>query len=461
MTEDELRDLLHGAAGRGGVALLDDDAAVDAVVETAGAQRRRRTVLVAVAACVVVIAVAVPTLWPSARTAPDREVASARAAVLDWPVRGSLADDAAALEVVRGLAWSEPLWAAPPEERRVAFLGDVPGTRRALVVGATDVSGAVTGQWFAGPPGTDPARLQPDGPVERLEDVGSVAHVFPSSDVLVVLAAPGDTVELSPRVLIGVDGSLTHDFSPVETVDGVAVADVGPSTAHGRSGRYRVLRDSAVVESRPVPWWFGGLHAGYPPVLMPLDPDSEPPVLEAVDLALDAVLAQTGLTEQEARLDLLFSGPLPGWPEGEGPDGVVLAVTLPNGAVVVSVAWADMQPSGAGTALPCGMQAHPAGTPLDTLGIAVRCEIEMPDGAPGPALLMYAPGAVDRYTVTHPDGAVIARAGTGHAGFLAMQPAPDAGVLRLDLVDGGTLEWAVFGRTQEEIVDRAGRSALD
>lgn len=464
MTEDELRDLLHGAAGRGGVALMDDDAAVDAVVDTAGAQRRRRTVLIAVAACVALIAVAVPTLWPSARTAPDRELASAEAAVLDWPVRGSLADDAVALETVRGLAWSDPPAAPTDAARQVAFLGDVEGTRWALVVGRADADGAVTGQWFTGPEGADPALLVPSPPVEWLEDVVSAAHVPAPGDLLVVLAAPGNTVELSPRVEVGADGSVTREFTRVETQDGLAVAAVDRLTSYPGPGLYRVLRDGAVVETRPVPVPYGTGLVRDPPVLTPLDPNGEAPQPDAVHVALEGVLAQTGLTREQVRLDLLFAGPLPGWPEGEAPGGVVLAVTVPNGAVVVSVAWAHQvafADMGAGTARGCGMQAHPAGTPLDTLGIAVVCEIEFPESGPVPALLMYAPGAVARYSVTHPDGAVIARAGTGHEGFLAMQPAPDAGVLRLDLVDGGTLEWAVFGRTQEEIVDRAGRSALD
>lgn len=458
MTEDELRDLLHGAAGRGGVALLDDDAAVDAVVETAGAQRRRRTVLIAVAACVALIAGAVPVLWPSGRTSPDPEVASAEAAVLDWPVRGSLADDAAALEAVRGLAWSDHPQGAPAvEERRVAFLGDVEGSRWALVVGRGDDGGAVTGQWFTGQEGADLDLLVPSPPVEWLEDVASAGHVPASGDVLVVLTAPGNTVELSPRVEVGADGSVAREFAPVETVDGLAVTDVDLATPYASSGLYRVVRDGAVVETRPVPVPLGSGHSDDPRVLTPLDPNGEAPDPDALYLAREGVLAETGLTREQVRLDLLFAGPLPGWPEAEGPDGVVLAVTLPNGAVVASVAWAD---SGAGTSRGCGMQAHPAGTPLDTLGIAVVCEIEFPESGPEPALLMYAPGGVARYTVTSPDGTG-AEAGSAMGGFVATRPAPESGVLRLSPFDGGALEWAVFGRTPEEIVDRDGRGALD
>ncbi|WP_324273458.1 hypothetical protein [Blastococcus brunescens] len=294
MTEDELRDLLHGAAGRGGVALLDDDTAVDAVVETAATQRRRRTAVLAVAACLALIAVTVPTVWPSGRTAPDREVASASAAVLEWPVRGSLADDTAALEAVRGLDWSEPLWAPAIENRRVAYLGDVEGSRRALVVGRTDVSGAVTGQWFTGAPGADPATLVAEGAVERLEDAASASHVAAPGDVLVVLTAPDDAVELSPRVEVGADGSVARDFAPVETDDGVAVTGVDRPTVHGSAGLYRVLRDGAVVESRPVPVSFGGEHVWDPPLLAPLDPAGEEPVPEAVDLALQGCWRRPG-----------------------------------------------------------------------------------------------------------------------------------------------------------------------
>ncbi|WP_324273457.1 hypothetical protein [Blastococcus brunescens] len=135
-------------------------------------------------------------------------------------------------------------------------------------------------------------------------------------------------------------------------------------------------------------------------------------------------------------------------------------MTLPNGAVVVSVAWADMQPSGSGTGRGCGMQAHPAGTPLDTLGAAVVCEVELSDGGEGPTLLMYGAGGVARYTVTGRDGTG-AEAGVGMTGFLVTRPAPENGVMRLDLVDGGSREWAVVGRSPDEIVDRAGWGALD
>ena len=296
MNENELRDLLHGAAGRGGVALLDDDAAVAAVVETAGAQRRRRTALVAAAACIALIAVVVPSVWPSGRTAPDREVAQAAAAVLDWPVRGSLAGDATALETVRKLAWSEQQWAPAVEDRQVAFLGDVAGSRRALVVGPTDISGAVTGPWFTGTEGADPVSLAPSPPVERFDDAASASNVAEPDDVLLGRAAPGDTVEYSARVVVGADGSVVREFAPVETHDGVAVTGVDRPTVHGSAGLYRVLRDGSVVESRPLPVNFGGEHVWDPPVLTPLDPAAEEPVPEAVDIALEGVLAQTGLT---------------------------------------------------------------------------------------------------------------------------------------------------------------------
>lgn len=456
MNEEELRDLLHGAAGRGGVALLDDDAAVDAVVERHGAQRRRRVAGLAVAACLALVAVVLPAVWPSVRPAPDIDVARAQAAVLDWPTRGSLAGDADAVDTVRGLTWGSPEWAPAVEERRVAFLGDVPGSRRALVVGRTDVSGAVTGQWFSGPVGADPASLVPEGPVERLEDVASVAHAAAPGDVAVVLVAPGDAVELSPRVEVGADGSVRRDFAPVEAEDGVVVTSVDAPTVHGSPAAYRVLRNGTVTEQRPVPVSFAREFVWDPPVLTPLDPDSEPPVAEAVDIALEGVLAQTGLTKDEVRLDLLYSGPL----AGRGEDGVVLAVTLPNGAVVVSVAWADMSPTGGGSAGGCGMQAHPAGTPLTSLVVGVRCLLSA-SGDLEPLLLVYLPPGVESVDAVDENGVVTIGNADGGAGFASFEPAPERGVLRYTADGAGPREQAVVGGRQDEIVDLAGDGALD
>lgn len=129
--------------------------------------------------------------------------------------------------------------------------------------------------------------------------------------MLVVLVAPGDTVELSPRIEVGADGSVACEFAPVETGDGVAVTEVDRPTPYRSPGLYRVLRDGAVVESRPVPVSSGSEYVGDPPVPAPLDPAGEEPVAETVDLALQGALAQAGVTQEQVRLDLLFSGPLP------------------------------------------------------------------------------------------------------------------------------------------------------
>ncbi|TFV62146.1 UNVERIFIED_ORG: hypothetical protein E4P37_17790 [Bacillus sp. AZ43] len=459
MNEHELRDLLQSAAGRGGVALLDDDAAVDAVVHTHRTRRRRRAAVIAVAACVALVAVAVPLLWPTARPVPDPvEVAHAPAPALDWPVRGSLADDPAALEEVRDLDWSEPLWTPEVEQRRVAFLGDVPGSRRALVVGRTDVSGAVTGQWFTGARGEDPGALVPDGPVERLEERESASHLG-ADGVMVVLVAPGDAVELTPRVEVAADGSVSRPATPVDTANGLAVATIGRPAIEGSAGSYRVVRGGSVVESRPAGAYFPMGGAWDPPVLTPRDPSSEPPVPEAVDIAVSSVLAQTGLTRDEVRLDLLFSGPFPqGTGEGD-PQAVVVAVTMPTGAVVVSIAWADIEPSGAGSLGTCGMQAHPAGTSLDELAVAATCTFATGQVQPEPALLVYAAGEVAAITVRDAQGRAVAEAYAGPTGLMSVTPAPRDGAVRVEPFSGEAREFAVIGSRQDEIVDRAGRTA--
>lgn len=458
MTEDELRDLLHGAAARGGTALLDHDAAADAVVERHGVRRRHRTALIAAAACAALIAVVVPSVWPSARTVPDRDVAQSLAAVLDWPVRGSLADDAAAVEEVRRLDWSEPLWTPALDARRVVFLGDVEGTRRALVVGSTEVSGAVTGQWFAGPVGADPATLVPEGVVERLEDAASAAHVSAGENVLLVLVGPGDGVELSPRVEVGADGSVRRDFAPLVVDGGVAVTAVGPQAMAG-PGVYRVLRDGTMVESRFVPASTEAPLFSDAPELTPLDPDAATPVPRAVDMALEDVVSQTGWTVDQVRLDLLFSGPVPGVGTGAPVDGVVLAVTLPNGAVVVSTGWSAISPNGGGASGSCGAQAHPAGTPIGELAVATLCWFPS-DGTDVSAVLVhYATPAFDRVGIDVYDGEDDDARSRGFGTITT--PLGAVGTLRATGPAVDPLEVAVVDGMPDGIVDRSGRGWED
>jgi hypothetical protein len=410
----------------------------------------------AVGLVVALVAVAVPVL-SGEEGAPDQQAAAPPPpAPPDWPVRGSLADDRTAVEAVRQLPWSDG--ASPPAvpDREVLFLGDVAGGRWALVVGRT--GDQVAGQWFTGPAGADPAALGADGTVQPVAGVASVTHTS-TGGTAVVLAAPGTRIEVSPGVVAGTDGTVRRDFAEVLTADGVATVPVGESGPYGSGVLYRVLRGDEVVGEGALPVPSGTVGVLDPPVLTSRDPAGEPPVPEAVDHALGSVLAQTGLREEDVRLHLLWSGPVPwdGGDPGDPLDAVVLAVTLPGGAVAVSVAWADTGPSGAGSAGSCGAQVHPAGTPLDGLAIAAECPFPTRGFAREPVLVVYAAPPGGRIQVVDTRGVPVVSL-DGGSGAATVTPAPGWGVLRVERPGAPVTEQAVVP-LGDVLVDRAGRSA--
>jgi hypothetical protein len=461
VNELQLRDLLHDAAAATAPPLLDDSAAADAVVVARHHERRRRTQLLVAAVAVVVAAVVVPVAWPGG-SAPDRQVAEApSAAVLDRPTRGSLADDADALAAVRALPWDGYPYAPEPADRRVLFLGDVTGGGRwALVAGVTS-DGVLSGQWFAGPVGADPSTLTPDSAVDRLAEVVSVSHSSRSGDLLLVLTTPGDSVEVSPRVIVGADGSVRRDWTPVDTEDGIAVTEIHPGTTFG-SVRYRVLREGEEVDRGIGAFSFETTQVYAPPALTPLHDLGVPPDQNAVDLAVRFVLGQVGLPEEGVEPELLFSVALdaaatgvPGTPANV----VAVAVPLPEGGIVVSTAWFRTEPDGSGAGGSCGAQAHPAGTPLDALPVAVTCALdgEMPE----PVLVMLVPPAFDAIEVIAPDGATVGRARGEGPVVAATGGAPSGSVARLE-VDGRVVaELAVPDSAADRIVDLSGNGPED
>jgi hypothetical protein len=149
----------------------------------------------------------------------------------DVPTRGSLADDPGWVAGVAELAWPprEGLPAADfvprLEDRHVAFAGDVPGGRVALVLG--EIGNRTLRMWFTGPPdaGTEDLRpaveadeVLPDRPLALWELMDDGAD----DGVLVVVAFPGDTAQFAPGLLPRdeVDDSVVEAFSLVALEDG-------------------------------------------------------------------------------------------------------------------------------------------------------------------------------------------------------------------------------------------------
>lgn len=411
--EDELRDRLHGLADRAGSPSSDGAGLARAVAEQADDRRRtRRGVLVALGG-VVLLGVAVPQLVggdaeqaaPASGAAIGRPEASAGpgapADYFSGPTRGSLAEDDAFLDGVRALPWAAepPVRAAdgtilyylpdpPVEARTVVFAGDVPGGRWALVVGGTSAetaeaagvppevvpSDATAAVWFTGPPGATPEQMTPATEPSSIATDWPLGLTDPRNGVLVVVAAPGDEVEVSQRPLIDAEGATSREWRPVETEDGIAVTRVSPfPRASDSSTSYRVLRDGR-LEARAMPWSIFYEDLAEQPVPIQY-PRGRPSALgeQAAQFAASAVLGELGLSPAQATVTAPWVGSVP---EGGVAQAAVVTVTLPSGAVVVMSQWLTAEaPDGSYTGGYCGQAVLPAGPPAARRVHALACEV--------------------------------------------------------------------------------------
>jgi len=260
----------------------------------AHSRSRRRVAVLSAGLAVLVIGVGIPTglslIEPADNSvaAPPSPESIPSADIYGGPTRGSLADDAEFVEAVRQLPWTvdgSALPTEPPvESRRVVFVGDVPQARWALVIGEATVLTQPTGQapesqapesvstestptsqpaptgeavtgllgtWFVGVAGADPAqmRLVKDFPISP----DLPASMFnPTTGTFVVVAAPGDLIEVSARPEVAADGTVSRSYLDAGTSDGVAVTTVRPEP-FGRAGtatQYRVSRSGMVLDEQ-------------------------------------------------------------------------------------------------------------------------------------------------------------------------------------------------------------------
>lgn len=334
--------------------------------------RRRRltgTALAVSAALVVGVPVATQVLDD-----PPAQLDAARpgADFVPGPTRGSLADDAAFLAELVQQPWGRGPDAAQPstDDKHVLFAGDVPGGRWSWVVAQVD--GTWSGVWFVGPVGATADEMQIDGDANA-EGIGAtvVTRTDPlqAQGPLLVLAEPGDVVEVSEAPEIAADATVTRTYRPVETMEGVAVIagpDVSAATA------VRVIRGGETV-------YRVGNSAGFQ-----LEPGSsadqaiEVAMLEArgapdpaiVRSLLERLVAPTGLTAEDLTLEVLWGGPLSDeWPQ---PRAAVLGAELPSGALAVvgGWSWASGEASG-----PSVLQILPAGAPVRDRLVVMRSDV--------------------------------------------------------------------------------------
>ncbi|WP_209307870.1 hypothetical protein, partial [Geodermatophilus sp. DF01-2] len=164
--------------------------------------------------------------------------------VLTGPTRGSLAADAAFVKAVRRVEWG-PLTPPPVRERHVVLATDTPHGRVVLLAGTVDED--VRGVWLTGPVGAAPEELRPSVP----PDLGpyrpaSLLVGGPGPATLVVVAARGDAVEVSPRLQVGPRGTVGRTYGAVPADDGLAVIPA-ETTSIGTGTSVRVLRDGRPV----------------------------------------------------------------------------------------------------------------------------------------------------------------------------------------------------------------------
>ena len=248
MRDDELRGRLHALADATAPPPRSDLAAV--VGRRHRARRRTQLRLAAAAAAVVGTVGAGQLLLPD-RPVADRATAIAEAPAVGTvtpadgyggPTRGSLAGDAAFVDEVLRLSWSDRGVGAdvpPPAGSSVLFAGDVPGGRWALVARPLPVPpplldddelerqlgvDSVALAWFTGPPGAEPDELRLRTAPVVTAPGEPTALWDPATGTLVVVA---ESPAVTARVL---DGTGTP-LADLPLTDGLAVQAAPEGTA--------------------------------------------------------------------------------------------------------------------------------------------------------------------------------------------------------------------------------------
>jgi len=397
-----VRDRLDGAAWRA-TAGGDDDRAADSVVALARA-RRVRLVLGALAVTALAVAAVVVPAHERAAVRPSAVPAVVAPLPEVTTVRGSLGGDPAFVEALRRRDWPELGLPAPAlDSRRVVFAGDAGGYRWGLVTGTA--AGVQLTVWFSGPVGAQPGELTPTslegGPGSV---IAGTERSDPGGAVLLVLAAPGDQVLVSPGVVVGADGVARREFRPVPVQDGIATTRVaGPNV--GGSVRYRVLRDGILAGTGPAGDEGPDLRA-VPRVAAqpPQRPGAAPPSPDAVSAALSSVLRPTGLGADDVHPVVLWATSL--HTAGGGTALLTsIASTMPSGALVVATGLAgDVDGRGR-----CASMAYPAGTRVEQVVLATSCVLDLADTPTQRSFVVSAPPAATRVALVSSDGTVLAQ----------------------------------------------------
>jgi hypothetical protein len=360
---------------------------------------------------------------------------------------------------VRRLPWTDapvagqdrgPERPEPPLETRwVVFAGDVAGGRWALVVSTVRTgpglhgTGILLSRWFGGPVGATPDGLTTTTLPAGIPDGGPTGIFDQSTGTLVVVGAPRDEIEVSARPAIGPDGEPFRAYLPVETRHGVAVVPLHRTS--GVAVSFRAIRNGE-AQARTTPWTVGDAGSARPlPVAHPRGAPSAT-AAAAVDRSARRILAALGLLPREAEITALWTGSVPGPAPATG-EAVLVAVTVPSGAVLMDGEWEVQVDSPSGDYVQggdCGLDVLPAGPPVEDRVHAMACEVVDPRGS--------APLRSYLVVVTPPEVALV-RIYDGDSRYLT-EAAPADGVVvtplprRTATVEAVTAGGISLGRTE-------------
>ncbi|WP_091557455.1 hypothetical protein [Klenkia taihuensis] len=412
---EQLPARLEVLAGTAQLADLDDAAVADGV---RAVRRGRWAIAGAAVAVVAVLAVGVTALPDLVR--PAEPPATGAPPVPLGPARGSLAGDT---EFVADL---RDQMAPAPDRARLLYAGDAVGHRWALLVQVED--GGTTATWFTGPTGS-PAAAMSSQVTARSSASSTVFSATVEDDrgaALLLVAAPGDEVEVSAGFDVAADGTAARTSRPVGTADGVSAVRL--DRAGGGGVVARVSRDGTpVTTDRPVLLQTSASWAGTPLAARsgtdPVDPF-------AYRVAVEQVTGPTGRRPQDLAVTVLGSGTFPA-PGGTTAQAVTVAVVLPTGAVATSTV------AGTGfAAQPCGTSTHPAGTDPATLVVVARCASYAGDSSTfGATLVVAAPPGTPVELNTGAGGALTVPALDAGWGF-QVDGADDLSVFRAGAASG-------------------------
>ncbi|WP_448626357.1 hypothetical protein [Geodermatophilus sp. URMC 64] len=287
----------------------------------------------------------------------------------DLDTRGSLAGDEGWLADVASL----DSLAALPAQRHVAFAGDVPEERIALVLARAD--GQAVAAWLTGPADAGPEEMTPavaPYPVDPAEPLvlWDVPEPAWTGGLLVVVAGPDDELAFVSGRFVDTSGEESEVHVRLTARDGVVLTPVGPPVASVGGGRSEgwVVATRAAGTSVVSPVLSARAQAVAEAPVEPADPrglrgQADEDQLQAL---LHEMIGTYGLTADQVSPVLLVAGRV-----GEAGDAALLVgATLPSGA---TVAWLSVAGTGPGSPLArtVATTPEPAGTPLLERVVAV------------------------------------------------------------------------------------------